>query len=172
MSIAIVIPVQPTTKLVMKGKPMDYRESEAYLQHLVSDHSRIETIAELIIERLELASDNDWEEIDRPILAAQLMALKAKLFGHISEEEAGGVIDEAVARVPSLYAEAKQVFDENDVLKEELGEIAELVANNDRVQATERFKKFTAELKLHDQHETEVAQKGLNLFPFDIDRKV
>ena len=145
---------------------MYYQDSDSYVRHLRSRHGRLETIADVIGDRFALATDNNWTTNDKPLLAGQLAALKASLLGHIREEEEGGAVEEAVSRLPSLSAESRSIFEENDSLKEELIAIMELVADNKRVEATKRFRAFAIELKLHDEHEADLVQKGLNYFPY------
>ena len=140
-------------------------DSHSYLSHLDSEHKRLELLSQNVANRFANASDVGWERRDRPQIAAQLSALKDELSRHIEEEDFGGCLDEAVARVPSLSESARKIFQENDELKRQLRLVMNLVESGSRADAEISFEKFSADLRLHEQHEHELATRGLKRLP-------
>ena len=138
------------------------QERDQILRKLNTEQGQVENITRLVLERFELASDKSWDEIDRPILAARLAALRTSLLERIRQEAAGAAIGRVVAPLNELTQEVMAVCDESDALMKNLLRIMELVANNERVHAETEFRRFATELKRHDLHESRVAKKGLH----------
>lgn len=143
-----------------------FNESDSYLSHLHSEHCRLDNLTKTIGDRFQQSQDGNWNRIDRPEIAVKLTALKDELSRHIGEEEHGGCIDEAISRLPSLAKEAQQLSVENDELRKTLWQVIHLVESGTRLDAEQAFRRFASQLRSHERHEAQVAEKGMNRFPF------
>ena len=140
----------------------DYDDSQSYLSHLHAEHNRLELLSKNVANRFDQSSDANWVSRDRPEIAAQLSALKDELSKHIDEEDEGGCVEEAVARVPSLSQAARRIYQESDELKEQLRQVMQIVESGARADAECAFREFSADLRLHEQHEQDLVERGLN----------
>ena len=68
--------------------------------------------------------------------------------------------------MPSLSKDAQQLAHESAALKKALWHVMHLVEAGTRVEAERSFHAFAVQLQRHEQHETNVAEKGMNRFPF------
>lgn len=143
-----------------------FNESDSYLSHLRAEHYRLDQLTRSIRDDLSDASEDDWNRVTRPHLAAKLGALKDELSRHIGEEEHGGCIDEAISRLPSLAKEAEQLAQESDELRKSLWQVMHFVDAGTQADAQRSFRAFAGKLIVHERHETQVAEKGMNRFPF------
>ena len=140
----------------------DYADRCSYLNHLRAEHCRLELLAGRVRDQFSLAQESSWLEHDRPAVAAQLAALKQELLKHIDEECRGGCVEEAVSRSPSVAEEAQQVFQENEDLQIFLHHVMQLVEFGSLDEASASFFEFATILKLHEEHEEHVVEKGMN----------
>lgn len=144
----------------------DYDDCHSYLNHLRSEHHRLEFLARQVLYCLRQSSDSSWPDHDRAAVAAKLAALKQELLKHIEEEGRGGCVEEAVSRTPSLSDEARRVYQESEELQEDLLCVMQRVEFDSLAEASLSFQEFANSLKFHDEHEERVVEQGMN-FPFD-----
>ena len=87
----------------------------SYVEHLLAEHRRLDQLI-----RNALATLPAWEEAESatflPGMIAGLAAIRAELVHHFREEEAGGCLEEAVARCPGLSAEVADTQAEHAML--------------------------------------------------------
>ena len=140
--------------------------SQSYLGHLRAEHNRLELLSRNIRDRFMGSRDDSWNRVDRPEIAARLGALQDELAKHIDRENAGGCLEEAVSRLPSLSPSAQKINQENDELKERLQQVMRIVDHGSRADAKSAFLAFATDLQRHERFEEKVVAQGLNA-PFE-----
>jgi hypothetical protein len=93
--------------------------------------------------------------------------LREHLRSHFEQEEAGGYMEESIARVPRLAAAVKAVLGDHPVLLVELDRLIELLAVPEGSPAFwERvdrgYEGFARHLVAHEKSENAVVQEGYN----------
>jgi hemerythrin-like domain-containing protein len=99
---------------------------EAYVQHLRSEHRRLHRLMRQTLAALpqwEDASEGNWA----PVMLRGLKAIREELAAHFRIEEAGGCLEEAVSRCPSLAPQAAQVLQEHRSLLADLDQLIQRV---------------------------------------------
>ena len=135
----------------------------AYLEHLQAEHHRLNCC--LLGIRHQFAKLNRSTQPPDALagLIKRLEDLMRELRSHFAEEEAGGCLEEAVARCPGLGPQAKDLMDEHPQFTRALGQ---LLANmNERAANPEAWRKqfeaFARELKAHECAENRLLQTAL-----------
>lgn len=144
----------------------EHADCDSYLSRLRWEHNRLELLSKSIYDRFHRSRESSWYPTDRPEIAARLSALKDELSKHIDEEDQGGCVDEAVARLPSLSFAARRIHEESDELIERLEQVMQVVEFGSREDAGRAFEEFAGHLRLHEQHEEQLSEKGFNSPPF------
>jgi Hemerythrin HHE cation binding domain len=139
-----------------------------YVDHLLAEHRRLDQLI-----RRTLASLPCWEESDvsawTPRMVAGLEAIRRELAQHFREEEAGGCLEEAVARCPALSSEVRQIEGEHQGL---LGALDELILSCQRLtQPTARdahalgqeLRALVHRLRAHEALENRIMQRGFGI---------
>jgi hypothetical protein len=98
-------------------------------------------------------------------LPGLLKEFYAYLQAHFEEEAAGGLLEEAVCRLPRLSKEAMSLERQHVPLLEELHRIVSCVEKCQALQVHEkdlsaRFREFANELKLHERSENHLAAEA------------
>lgn len=143
----------------------------AYLEHLQAEHHRLNCA--LIGIRRQIAELN---RSTRPLealatLREKLEDLLLELRGHFAEEEAGGCLEEAEARCPSLVPQAKHLMGEHSQLARALEQL--LATTKDRaanpIALRRQFESFATDLRTHQCAENRLLQTALGADAADYD---
>lgn len=100
-------------------------------------------------------------------IAAALSALRDHLAEHFRQEETGGFIEESLARLPRLAAEARQVLSEHPDLLAEADRLIEKSSRGDIpakgwTTLCHDVDQFASRLLDHERRENKVVQQGYN----------
>ena len=136
--------------MLMERNPY-YRRSQAEHRELAGMVAHIEDFLSRLNNE---ASDADWDQLS--VLAAELLEHVSQ---HFQQEEAGGYLEEAIARLPRLGPQATVLERQHAPLLQRLTEIVQSVYDTDRSAAAwqswqSEFRKFSRALAAHEQHET------------------
>jgi len=136
-----------------------------YVDHLLAEHRRLERL----IHRT-LASIPTWEESDfvgwLPAMRSGLEAVRAELAQHFKEEEAGGCVEEAIARCPGVSQEAQAVLQEHGPILAELDRLIALCRRAQPPTADEArqiehdFRALVRRLRQHEAVENDIMQRA------------
>ena len=99
-------------------------------------------------------------------LRAALESLRDHLRAHFRQEEAGGFLEESIARMPRLSAAVRTVMADHPALLAELDDLIAILAKADSAAAWDQIaaaaERFAHHLLDHDRNETAVVQEGYN----------
>lgn len=132
-------------------------ESLSFVEHLRTEHRHLESAVCAVNSQLEGDARITAE------LVRRLVVLHDELAHHFREEEAGGCIDEALSRCPSLSPEARQLNEQHPQLLEQAGAILARARQEASVGApaseTRRaFSEFGRRLLGHEAAENRIMQ--------------
>ena len=141
---------------------------ETYVNHLMAEHRRLD---QLILRTLQAIPN--WEESDvggwPQSVVAGLAAIRRELAQHFAEEEAGGCLEEAVARCPALSTEADRVQGEHGRLLEVLDELARHCrqvrrpTRRDLLVLEHELRAVAQKLRLHEAEENSIMQRAFSV---------
>jgi hypothetical protein len=133
--------------------------------HLKEEHREVHALVAGVRRQLEALESADLER-QLPLVRRVLGDLRQRLARHFAEEEAGGCLEEAAARLPRLGGAVQQIENEHPLL------LAQLDALLDRVRGPlERaswpdvvlgFGNFARALAQHEALENRVLEQGFN----------
>jgi hypothetical protein len=94
-----------------------------------------------------------------------LRGVREELEHHFAQEEAGGCLDEAVCRCPSLSAEARRIEAEHPRLLESIDRLIAQAEDSDRsvegrIAVAREFEELCAQLDAHEGAENAMLRKG------------
>jgi hypothetical protein len=145
----------------------DYNECHTYINHLLAEHRRLHSLLRMASSAINQsgAPDNDATPVD---VATILRHAREELQHHFAEEEGGGCLEEAVARCPSLSAEAKRIEAEHPDL---LCEIDRLIAQAEgekqtvesHVELRHRFDDLRRQLQAHEVAENALLRQAFGV---------
>jgi hypothetical protein len=135
----------------------------AYLEHLQAEHHRWNcAVLDIRHQFAELSPGTRRQHVLAGLLE-RLEDFGRELENHFAEEEGGACLEEAVARCPSLRAQAKVLMAEHSQLARELQQLLAAMkdeaANSAALVA--RFEAFATELKTHECAENQLLQMAL-----------
>lgn len=143
------------------------RPDPAFAGHLLAEHG--ELFQQL--SRLRAAMDDEAPpgcQRLREILAA-IRGLRGRLAGHFRQEEEGGLLEESVARIPRLAADAALVLAEHPRLLADLDAITARFGAADDAPCADAwrgaraaFAAFVERMQAHERAENDVVQQGYN----------
>jgi hypothetical protein len=151
----------------------DPEECVAYAEHLHHEHSRLNRLLTEVGHEVARLGQPDVEHGLRARLETRITDLCDQLNSHFAEEEAGGCLEEAVTRCPSLAAEMSTVMQEHQVLDRllctllaQLGDPAVTAAE---VQSS--WQAFYTTIQSHEAAETRLLQMafGAHAASYDIE---
>jgi hypothetical protein len=141
------------------------RADPVILGHVLAQHRDLFNLMQSV--RAGLAATACPGSPDCACLLDSLRRLRGHLHDHFAQEEAGGFLEESVARVPRLSAAMRAVVGQHPAL---LAEIDAVIAGLDDgnpsaaawANATAAFDRFAEHMKEHEQRENAVVQEGYN----------
>ena len=146
----------------------DIQETLAYAQHLLAEHRRVHKLLTEIEDQWLRTDDSARSPDAITALRERVEKLRCELANHFAEEEAGGVLEEAAARLPDLGKEVNNLDKQH----------ASLLADLDRIivglytatgsglipgELKEAFEKFAGQLKAHEASENRVLAQGFRM---------
>lgn len=143
------------------------------LAQLVSDHRNLfHFLMELQHVFITPPLESDLPKT-RDLVLPKLLQLRTMLEEHFRREEAGGYLEEAACKVPSIGKQADRIIQEHPALMTRLNAMIDLLSPKEitllRWQAAHnQFAAFTREQREHERRENEIIQQGFNedLSPF------
>jgi hemerythrin-like domain-containing protein len=142
-----------------------YEPCQPFVEHLRGEHARLNAELRAVQEALAEFISAPRNTADAGAVAARLVRLRDELDRHYAEEEAGGCLEEAVSRCPSLGADVQRLVKEHPVLRRQMDE---LVAKAQRLSQTPQqfdevardFAALTAWLHRHESEENRILLYG------------
>jgi hypothetical protein len=143
------------------------QETAPYILHLRVEHRRLNAALGQI-GGLLLDLDGTGAKYPPTQLVESLLELRWKLRHHFAEEEAGGCIEEAVSRCPSLSSDARVIEAQRPNLMKELDGVIQRVRcerpGTVEVAAMQRaFEQFAGTLQQHESAERRILQMGFGV---------
>ena len=149
----------------------DADDCHAYVERLQHEHSQIHQLL-LEIGHEVAAMDHPSQGTD-PFghLAQRLSGLRQQLQAHFAEEEAGGCLEEAVTRCPSLSEESQAIVAEHPQLDRMLEQLVEQTRNREVTPADVQrdYRALAAKLHAHEAAENRLLQMAFGAEAADYD---
>ena len=143
------------------------RPDPVILGHLLSEHRELFQQLSALRTMLACESPPDCERL-REIVRA-IATLRGHLADHFQQEESGGFIEEAVARMPRLGSAATEVLGQHGALLTDLDRILDRFADAGEAPCAEAwrdmheaFDVFMHSMQAHERAENAVVQQGYN----------
>ena len=141
------------------------RADPVILGHVLAQHRDLFNLMQSV--RAGLAATPCPESPDCGCLLDSLRKLRDHLHDHFAQEEAGGFLEESVARVPRLSPAVREILGEHPALLAELDAlIAELSGGPSTTEAwrtaAAAFDRFGGHMQEHERRENSVVQEGYN----------
>lgn len=141
------------------------RADPVILGHVLAEHRDLFNLMQSV--RASLAGATCPTPADCNALIDSMRRLRAHLHEHFAQEEAGGFLEESVARMPRLWPSVKLILAEHPGLLEELdAAIAGLAAASPSPTswraAAAAFDRFAEHMRDHERRENAVVQDGYN----------
>lgn len=134
----------------------DPEECVAYAEHLHHEHGRLNRLLLEIGHDVVTLGRPDAEQSLRERLKTRITDLCDQLKAHFAEEEAGGCLEEAVTRCPSLAGDTKKIFEEHHLLDQLLckllPQVSDPAAKPSDVQTS--WQVFYSKIRAHEAAET------------------
>lgn len=142
-------------------------EGRCYINHIVAEHKRLHSM----LRQMRHAICHSVQPDENPSFAriAEVLArLREELTHHFAEEEAGGCLDEAVSRCPSLSAEAKRIEAEHADILAQLDRLAEQAGSlpptpQNQVAIQRAFDQLYRLLHQHEAAENRLLAEGFGI---------
>lgn len=154
-----------------------YDPCQPFVAYLHREHTRLHAELHAVQEALSEFVSAPRNAADAEAIVTRLIRLRDDLDRHYAEEEAGGTLEEAVARCPSLAADVRRVEKEHAELRRKMDE---LVAKAQRLcqtptqfdEVARDFAALTAWLHRHEKEENRIllygfGAQGMDLFTED-----
>lgn len=141
------------------------RSDPIILGHVLAEHHDL--FNRMCAVRHAFAAERRPEPEQAPALTECLRSLRDHLESHFRQEERGGFLEEAVARMPRLHASVTALIAEHPALMNELDTIiGGLPSSLESVeawhQAGRAFETFATNMLAHERNENAVVQEGYN----------
>lgn len=134
----------------------DPEECVAYAEHLHHEHSRLNRLLLEIGHEVKQLGRPDAEQGLQRRLETRITDLCDQLKTHFAEEEAGGCLEEAVTRCPSLSSDTKTIFEEHHLLDQLLCRLLSQVSDPGAKPADiqSSWQAFATKIRAHEAAET------------------
>ncbi len=145
------------------------RSDPVILAHVLSEHRELFCKMTTIRTAFAAAQTPTGEQVLQ--LEESVRCLREHLRNHFAQEEAGGFLEEAIARMPRLAAAATAIMNQHPELLAELDDLAdnlrEMQAAGDISasawqQARRDYECFAVHMQAHERSENAVVQDGYN----------
>jgi len=140
----------------------------AYVDHMLSEHQRLEQLI-----RRTLSALPSWEELDSqewlPRMTNGLVAIRTELAHHFRDEEQGGCLEEAVARCPQLSTEVERIEGQHEEILLRLSELVDRCQCAGKLTPQQLFaleqelRQNVRDLQVHEALENRIMQQGFSV---------
>lgn len=147
---------------------MDIRdECRVYVDHIIAEHRRLHRMLRTARAAI-VASHSPDRDAQPEDIARILRQVREELAHHFREEEAGGCLEEAVSRHPSLATEEQRIEAEHPQLLEAVDRQIALALDSDgtvekRVALERGFDDLCRQLDAHEAAENVLLRKGFGI---------
>ena len=143
----------------------------AYVDHLLHEHGRLNQRLLEIGHEVAKLSDAGHPTDSLAHLAQRLADLRQELQTHFAEEEAGGCLEEAVNRCPSLGVDCKAIVAEHPLLDRMLEQLLVQTHNLAVTPADvqREYRAFAEKLHAHEAAENRLLQTAFGAEAADYD---
>jgi iron-sulfur cluster repair protein YtfE (RIC family) len=147
-------------------------ECRPFVEHLRREHRRLhEALAQTELALAE-ASRTDDPARKAPAIARRLSDLRDELARHYAEEEAGGCLEEALLRSPTVSPEVKRVQAEHPVFKQDMDRLVAKAAKlaktpSDWAELRHDYHEIAAKLRMHEAAENRILLYGFGAEAMD-----
>jgi iron-sulfur cluster repair protein YtfE (RIC family) len=136
-----------------------------YVAHLKEEHREVHALVSGVRRQVEALTGADLPR-QLPVVRRVLGDLRQRLARHFAEEEGGGCLEEAAARLPRLGAAVQQIENEHPRLLAQLDAVLDRVRGTLDAQAWPDvlvgFGDFARALAQHEALENRVLEQGFN----------
>lgn len=137
------------------------RTDPALVNHVLAEHRALfRRVGDL---RARLAAPRPPGAAARAAVVGEVEALRRHLADHFAREEAGGLLEESVARLPRLATAAGAVIGEHAGLLARLDAVVKRLARGGRhawTAAGADFAAFAVAVREHERRETTIFEEG------------
>lgn len=134
----------------------DPEDCVAFAEHLYHEHHRLNRLLLEISHDVVKLGQPEAQQSLRMHLDARITDLRDQLKSHFAEEEAGGCLEEAVTRCPSLARDTNTIFQEHHLLDQLLcrlqSQVSDSAAMPTDIQAS--WQAFYNKIRAHEAAET------------------
>jgi hypothetical protein len=144
---------------------MTLQGQDPFYAKFVTEHRDLNRLLEAVEKQLSAAGGEHGGEA-RSVLPETIDDLLAHIERHFEEEEQGGLLDEAICRLPRLGPQVTVVERQHAPLLAQLGQIAkrakEVGSSAGQWKAlADEFRRFAYALRAHEAAENRVAEEAL-----------
>lgn len=136
-------------------------ECRSYVNYLLAEHRQLDNEVRGIQSALRAVTMKQAPPED---LLRRLLLLRDELRRHFTEEEAGGCLEEAVSRCPSVAWQADALQNQHPVLLRRLdhfiGRLQPALLPESREELEPELKQFTRELLAHEAAENQIMRRA------------
>jgi hypothetical protein len=141
------------------------RSDPVILGHVLAEHRDLFHL--LLAVRSALAATGSPTADPRSDVLDSMHHLRDHLADHFAQEEQGGFLEEAVARIPRLSAAVQSILGQHPLLLANLDRVIEDLEASPAdsvawVRANRDFEAFSARMTAHERSENTVVQSGYN----------
>lgn len=141
------------------------RSDPIILGHVLAEHQELFNRLTMARRAFALQAAPAGDEFES--LRQCLIGLRSHLHEHFTQEERGGFLEEAVARMPRLGSAVADLVSQHPLLLAELDKIIDSLPSSIETvaawqEAGQTFATFAAHMMAHERHENAVVQEGYN----------
>lgn len=141
------------------------RSDPTILGHVLAEHR--ELFCQMMAVRSAFAEHHAPTRKTTAAIVAALRTLREHLRIHFEQEEAGGFLEESIARMPRLASAATAIVKQHPALLAELDALIKTLSAGDVSaaaweQANRAYDCFSAHMQAHERSENAVVQEGYN----------
>jgi hypothetical protein len=143
---------------------MDHHDvANSLIGHLLAEHRRLHVMLRLVRAAVLQRGGPDRDATTEDVVRL-LVRIREELARHFAEEEAGGCLEEAACRCPSLSAQVRTIQGEHITLLAEVDRLIERAATCEKPDARHEFEtdfaKLCERLHAHEAAENDVLRRG------------
>ena len=144
----------------------DFNEVRVFVDHMRIEHSHLDSAVQKIEADLH-------EKPDSAQVRGALVQLRDTVARHFDEEEAGGCLEEAACRCPSLAHDVTLIEREHPEMLKRLDQLIARATQgcdgNSNVGFVESFARFATTLRAHEAAETRILEQAFGTAIVDVD---
>jgi hypothetical protein len=143
----------------------------ALFEHLQSVHHKLNCELIEVRHQFETLPEDQTTGPAVEALIARLERLHRDLLAHYREEEAGGCMEEAIARCPSLGPQSKALMAEHPLLAQSLESLITQIKKRHGTPRTwqQGYDEFVSQVRTHEAEENRIMTYALGAVAADMD---